>query len=77
MIILRKSNCELGISDDEQLIISNVWPLLLVKSNQYTVKGFDVSEICEILTFFLQLVIFLVIHDIIQMFVCHLFILLL
>ena len=39
------------ISDEEQLIINNIWSLILVKSNQYYVQGFDVSEICDILTF--------------------------
>ena len=40
------------ISHDEQLIINNMWSLILVKSNQYYVQGFDVSEIGDILNFF-------------------------
>ena len=39
------------ISDEEQLIINNIWSLLLVKSSQYFVQGFNVSEIGHILTF--------------------------
>ena len=39
------------ISDDEQLIINNIWSLRLVKSNQYYVQGIDVGEIGDILTF--------------------------
>ena len=40
------------ISDEEQLIINNIRSLILVKSSQYSVQGFDVSEIGDILTFF-------------------------
>ena len=39
------------ISDEEQLIINNIWSLILVKSNQYYVQGFNISEIGDILTF--------------------------
>ena len=52
MIILRKSKISTVISDDEQLIINNIWSLLLVKSNQYSVQRFDVSEMGDILTFY-------------------------
>ena len=39
------------ISGDEQLIINNILSLILVKSDQYYVQGFDVSEIGDILIF--------------------------
>ena len=40
---IKKIKLSTVISDDEQLIINNIWSLLLVKSNQYSVQGFDVS----------------------------------
>ena len=49
---IKKIKLSTVISDEEQLIINNIWSLLLVKSNQYSVQGFDVSEIGDILTFF-------------------------
>ena len=48
---IKKIKFSTVISDNEQLIINNIWSLLLVKSNQYYVQGFDVSEINDILTF--------------------------
>ena len=51
MIILRKTKLSTVTSDEEQLIINYIWSLLLVKSSQYSVQGFDVSEIGDILTF--------------------------
>ena len=52
MIIYIKIKLATVISDDEQLIINNIWSLIVAKSNQYSVQGFDVSEIGDILTFF-------------------------
>ena len=48
---IKKIKLSTVISDDEQLIINNICSLILVKSNQYSVQGFDVSEIGDILTF--------------------------
>ena len=48
---IKKIKLSTVISDEEQLIINNIWSLILVKSNQYYVQGFDVSEIGDILTF--------------------------
>ena len=48
---IKKIKLSTVIIDDEQLIIINICSLLLVKSNQYYVQGFDVSEIDDILTF--------------------------
>ena len=33
------------LSDEEKYLIDSVWSLILVKSNQYTVEGFDFVEI--------------------------------
>ena len=49
---IKKIKLSTVISDEEQLIINNIWSLILVKSNQYYVQGFDGSEIGDILTFF-------------------------
>ena len=49
---IKKIKLSTVISDDEQLIISNFRLLILVKSNQYSVQGFDVSEIGDIITFY-------------------------
>ena len=49
---IKKRKLSTVIRDDEQLIINNILSLILVKSNQYYVQGFDVSEIGDILTFF-------------------------
>ena len=49
---IKKIKLSTVISDDEQLILNNIWSLLLVKSSQYSVQGCDVSEIGDILTFF-------------------------
>ena len=49
---IKKIKLSTVMSDDEQLIINNIRSLILVKSNQYSVQGFDVSEIGDILTFF-------------------------
>ena len=49
---IKKIKLSTVIGDDEQLIIHHIWSLLLVKSNQYSVQGFDVREIGDILTFF-------------------------
>ena len=48
---IKKIKLSTVISDEEQLIINNIWSLILVKANQYYVEGFDVSEIGDILTF--------------------------
>ena len=48
---IKKIKLSTVISDDEQLIINNIWSVLVVKSDQYSVQGFDVSEIGYILTF--------------------------
>ena len=48
---IKKIKLSTVISDEEQLIINNIWSLILVKSNQYYVQGFDGSEIGDILTF--------------------------
>ena len=48
---IKKIKLSTVISDDEQLIINNIWSLILVKSNQYYVQGFYVSGIGDILTF--------------------------
>ena len=48
---IKKIKLSTVISDDEQLIINNIRSLLLVKSNQYSVQGFVISEIGDILTF--------------------------
>ena len=48
---IKKIKLSTVISDDEQLIINNIWSLLLVKSNQNYVQGFYVSGIGDILTF--------------------------
>ena len=48
---IKKIKLSTAISDEEQLIINNIWSLILVKSNQYYVQGFDGSEIGDILTF--------------------------
>ena len=45
---IKKIKLTTVISNDEQLIINNIWSFLLVKSNQYSVQGFDVSEIGDI-----------------------------
>ena len=42
---IKKIKLSTVISDDEQFIIHNIWSLILVKSNQYSVQGFDVSDI--------------------------------
>ena len=49
---IKKIKLSTVIRDEEQLIINNIWSLILVKSNQYYVQGFDGSEISDILTFF-------------------------
>ena len=48
---IKKMKLSTVISDEEELIINNIWSLILVKSNQYYVQGFDGSEIGDILTF--------------------------
>ena len=48
---IKKIKLSTVISAEEQLIINNIWSLLLVKSNQYSVQEFHVSEIGDILTF--------------------------
>ena len=48
---IKKINLSTVISDEEQYIINNICSLILVKSNQYYVQGFDVSEIGDILPF--------------------------
>ena len=44
---IKKIKLSYAISDDEQLIINNIWSLILVKSNQHSVQGFDISEISD------------------------------
>ena len=36
---------------EEKSFIDSVWSLILVKSNQYTVEGFDLAEINDMLCF--------------------------
>ena len=48
---IKKTILSTVISDEEQLIINNIWSLILVKSNQYYVQGIDVIGIGDILTF--------------------------
>ena len=36
---------------EEKSLIDRVWSLILVKSNQYTVEGFDFAEINDMLCF--------------------------
>ena len=48
------SNLNKAIKMIEQasvLLIDSVWSLILVKSNQYTVEGFDLAEINDMLCF--------------------------
>ena len=49
---IKKIELSTVISDEEQLIINNIWSLILVKSNQNYVQGFFVSGIGDILYFF-------------------------
>ena len=39
------------LSGEEQSLIDSEWSLILVKSNQYTVEGFDFAEINYMLCF--------------------------
>ena len=39
------------LSVEEKSLIDSVWTLILVKSNQYTVQGFDFAEINDMLCF--------------------------
>ena len=39
------------MSGEEKSLIDRVWSLILVKSNQYTVEGFDFDEINYMLCF--------------------------
>ena len=39
------------LSGEEKYFIDNVWSLILVKSNQYTVEGIDFAEINDMLCF--------------------------
>ena len=39
------------LSVEEKSLIDSVWSLILVKSNQYTVEGFDFAEINDVLCF--------------------------
>ena len=39
------------LSGEEKSLIDSVWSLILVKSNQYTVEGFDFAEINDMLCF--------------------------
>ena len=39
------------LSGEEKYFIDSVWSLILVKSNQYTVEGFDFAEINDMLCF--------------------------
>ena len=39
------------MSGEEKYLIDSVWSLILVKSNQYTVEGFDFAEINDMLCF--------------------------
>ena len=40
-----------AMSGEDTLLIDRVWSLILVKSNQYTVEGFDFDEINDMLCF--------------------------
>ena len=63
---IKKIKLSTVISDDEQLIINNIWSLLLVKSSQYSVQGFNVSEIGDILIFFATSSLNYIFHNIIH-----------
>ena len=39
------------MSGEEKSLIDRVWSLILVKSNQYIVEGFDFDEINDMLCF--------------------------
>ena len=39
------------LSSEQKSLIDSVWPLILVKANQYTVEGFDFAEINDMLCF--------------------------
>ena len=39
------------LSGEEKSLIDSVWSLILVKSNQYTVEGFNFAEINYMLCF--------------------------
>ena len=39
------------MSSEDKSLIARVWSLILLKSNQYTVEGFDFDEINDILCF--------------------------
>ena len=39
------------LSGEEKSFIDSVWSLILVKSNKYTVEGFDFAEINDMLCF--------------------------
>ena len=39
------------LSGEVQSLIDSVWSLILVKSNQYTVEGFDLAKINDMLFF--------------------------
>ena len=39
------------LSGEEKSFIDSVWSLILVKSKQYTVEGFDFAEINDMLCF--------------------------
>ena len=39
------------MSGEEKSLIDRVWALILVKSNQYTVEGFDFDYIDDMLCF--------------------------
>ena len=46
---IRQSEQASALNDEEQSLIDSVWSLILVKSNQYTVEGFDFAKINDML----------------------------
>ena len=39
------------LSGEEKSLVESVWSLILVKSNKFTVEGFDFAEINDMLCF--------------------------
>ena len=49
--ILNKAIKQIEQASEEKSLIDNVWSLILVKYNKYTVEGFDFAEIDDMLCF--------------------------
>ena len=39
------------LCDELQLTIDHIWSLILVKSNNYSIEGFDLTEINDMISF--------------------------